>query len=83
MKSSEKEKNKKHLNDHINQRRNFAPYVVSCEGMLGENINLPQFSGEKISDKWNRPYCATVSFFRKTFAIALFRAKIGVLEVLQ
>ena len=35
IKNEEAEKKRKHLNSCLEQRRNFTPFVVSCEGMMG------------------------------------------------
>ena len=76
IKSAEKEKKKKYLNDCLNQRRHFTPFVVSCEGMLGKEAStFLNRLGKSLSDKWKRPYSTTISFVRTRFAIALVRAK--------
>ena len=58
------------------QRRNFTPFVDSCEGLLGKeaDVFLKRLS-MKLAEKWHRPYSQTVSFVKTRFAISLVRAK--------
>ena len=76
LKHAESAKKKKYLNACIEQRRHFAPIVISCEGMMGREASIFfKRLAMKISEKWHQPYSQVISFVRTRFAIALVRAK--------
>ena len=47
----------------LKQRRHFTPFVVSCEGLLGKEVDtFLKHLSKKLADKWRRPYSRAVSF---------------------
>ena len=60
----------------LEQRRLFTPFVVSCEGLLGKEVDTFWKSlSKKLVDKWRRPYSQIVSFIKTCFAIMLLCTK--------
>ena len=76
LRSHEQRKKKKYLEDCLAQRRDFTPFAVSCEGMLGREADcFIKRIAMKLARKWSRPYSQVVSFAKTRFAISLVRAK--------
>ena len=76
LRANEVRKKKHYLRACHDQRRDFTPVVVSCEGMLGPEANtLLKRIAFKLAEKWHRPYSQVASFVKSKFAIALLRAK--------
>jgi hypothetical protein len=71
----EKEKKRKYLKPCLKQRRNFTPFVVSADGLLGKEaeVLLNRLAG-KISIKWGKPYSEVCGFVRARMSIAMVRA---------
>ena len=76
LRSAKVEKKKKHLDLCLKQRRNFIPFVASCEGMLGREADVfLKNLAKKLAKKWERPCSRTTAFVRTRFAISMVRAK--------
>ena len=76
LRSHEQRKKKKYLEDCLAQRRDFTPFAVSCEGMLGREADcFIKRIAMKLARKWSRPYSQVVSFVKTRFAISLVRTK--------
>ena len=76
VKSAENEKKNKGLEPCLDQRRNFTPFVVYCEVLLGKEVDLfLKRLSMKIAEKGHRPYSQTVSFVKPRFTISLVRTK--------
>ena len=76
LRSNEVRKKRHSLWAFHDQRREFTPVVVSCEGMLGPEANtLLKRIAFKLAEKWHRPYSQVASFVKSKFVIALLRAK--------
>ena len=72
---AEEEKKRKYLQACLEQRRHFAPFVVSADGMLGREAEalLKRLSG-KLATKWEQPYSQVCGFVRARLSIAIVRA---------
>jgi hypothetical protein len=57
LSAHEREKKKKYLGACLEQRRHFSPFVVSADGLLGEEakILLRKLSA-MLAEKWEKPY---------------------------
>ena len=76
MRRHEQRKKKKYLPDFQAQRRDFTPFVVTTEGMLGREADcFLKRVAMKLAKKWSRPYSQVVGFIKTRFAVALARAK--------
>jgi hypothetical protein len=53
----ERERKKKYLEEYLEQRRHFTPFVVSTDGLLGkeEKVLLKKLSAI-FAEKWEKPY---------------------------
>jgi hypothetical protein len=75
LRKHEQRKKKKYLADCQAQRRDFTPFVVSCEGMLGREADcFLKRIAMKLATKWSSPYSQVVGFIKTRFAISLVRA---------
>ena len=60
---AEKEKKKKHLKDCHEQRKDFPPFVVSVDGLLGKDAQmLLKKISAFLAAKWGRPYSQTAAY---------------------
>ena len=76
LRRHEQRKKKKYLPDCQAQRRDFTPFVVTTEGMLGREADcFLKRVAMKLAKKWSRPYSQVVGFIKTRFAVALARAK--------
>jgi hypothetical protein len=75
LKQHEQEKKNKYLQACIKERRHFTPFVVSTDGMLGEEAKrvLQRIAGT-LAKKWNKPYSQMVNFVRTRISIGIARA---------
>ena len=61
----EREKKKKYLNNCLQQRRTFTPFVVSSDGLLGrEAKSLIKQLSVLLTEKWNKPYSVVCGIIR-------------------
>jgi hypothetical protein len=73
--NQEKQKKSKYLQECLQQRRAFVPFVVSTDGMLGyEANNLLRQVSRKLANKWRLPYSKVCSIVRTRVGIAIVRA---------
>ena len=73
--SHEKQKKKKYVDDCLQQRRTFSPFVLSSDGMLGfEANNVLKQLARILADKWERPYSAVCGMVKARISIACVRA---------
>jgi hypothetical protein len=74
LKYHEKEKKNKYLQDCIEQRRDFTPFVVSTDGCIGEEGKkaLKRIAA-RLSARWNKPYSQTLAFVNARMSIAIAR----------
>ena len=71
----EREKKQKYLENCLEQRRHFAPYVVDTYGMLGEEAKaFNKRIGSMLAAKWKSPYSAVMGFVNARVSIAILRA---------
>lgn len=63
IESAEKSKKTKYLEDCLEQRRDFTPFVTSVDGLLGKEAQiLLKKIAELLAKKWGRPYSKTASY---------------------
>ena len=75
LQSQEREKKKKYLNNCLQQRRTFTPFVVSSDGLLGrEAKSLIKQLSVLLTEKWNKPYSVVCGIIRSRISIAIVRA---------
>ena len=75
LESAEKSKKTKYLEDCLEQRRDFTPFVASVDGLLGKEAQmLLKKISELLERKWGRPYSKTASYVNARISIALTRA---------
>ena len=72
-----REKHKRHDYEEAchYHRRDFKPFVVSADGLLGNNATeILQLLASKLATKWNRPYSPVMCYINARISIALIRA---------
>ena len=75
LQSQEREKKKKYLNNCLQQRRTFTPFVVSSDGLLGrEAKSLIKQLSVLLTEKWNKPYSVVCGIICSRISIAIVRA---------
>ena len=75
LRGKESGKKKHYLKACLQQRRHFAPFVASTDGLLGrEARNLLKAIGRKLSDKWQQPLSTVISYISARISISLARA---------
>ena len=64
-----------YLQDCLQQRRHFSPFVTSADGLLGveETATLKRMSS-RLATKWRQPYSKTCGYVKSRVAITLVRA---------
>jgi hypothetical protein len=71
----EKDKRNKYLKACQEQRRSFAPIVISSDGILAyEAKNLVRHLAKKLAKKWSQPYSQVMGFLSTQISIATIRA---------
>jgi hypothetical protein len=72
----EPEKKRKYLEPCLAQRRHFTPFIVSTDGMLGEEATFfIRRLSSILAEKWHQPYSVVCGGFIKLFlSIAIARA---------
>jgi hypothetical protein len=75
LENHEKEKKAKYLEPCLKQRRHFTPFVVSTDGLLGEEAKsvLKKLS-IALSVKWNKSYSEVRGYVNARMSIAIVRA---------
>ena len=75
LKTAERSKKKKHLAHCQQQRRHFTPFVVSTDGLLGDEANaLVKRLATVLSQKWEKAYSRICGWLRSRIGIAIVRA---------
>jgi hypothetical protein len=70
-----KEKKRKYLEACLKQRRHFTPFVVSTDGLIGEEARtVMRKLSEKLADKWRKPYSEVSGYVNAHMSIAIVRA---------
>ena len=73
--SHEQQKKKKYLEECLQQRRSFTPFVISADGLLGtEAKNVLKQLSRHLAEKWERPYSVVCGLVRARMSIACVRA---------
>jgi hypothetical protein len=73
--SQEAEKKKKYLQACLEQRRHFTPFVVSTDGLIGQEAGeLLKRLSLRLAEKWERPYSVVRGFVNARMSIAIVRA---------
>jgi hypothetical protein len=71
----ERAKNRKHKRACQLQRRQFAPFIASCDGNFGPHAKqLMQRLANLLAKKWNRPYSAVANYVYSRISISLLRS---------
>ena len=75
LRAKEKEKKRHYLKACQHQRRHFAPFVASTDGILGKEAHaLLKTIGRKLADKWQLPQSSVMSYISSKISISLARA---------
>ena len=75
LQSQEKEKKKKYLSACQKQRRAFTPFVISVDGLLGQEAqNVIKQLSRRLAVKWQKPYSMVCGIVRSRISIACVRA---------
>ena len=75
LKTAERSKKKKHLNHCQQQRRHFTLFVVSTDGMIGDEANaMVKRLALVLSQKWEKTYSRVCGWLRSRIGIAIVRA---------
>jgi hypothetical protein len=73
--SQEKEKKRKHLGPCLDNRRHFAPSVLSVAGLLGrEAQTFAKRLAVKLAGKWQKPHSQAAGHVKARLSIAAVRA---------
>jgi hypothetical protein len=73
--TQEKEKKRKYLENCLQQRRHFTPFVVSVDGLLGkEATTFSKRLAAKLASKWQRTYSEVCGYVNARLSIAIVRA---------
>ena len=71
----EKAKKHRYLKACLDQRRDFAPFVVSTDGLVAREAKATlQRLASLLSEKWHRPYSAVCGYVQARMSIAIVRA---------
>ena len=75
LETAENSKKSKYLEDCLEQRRDFTPFIASVDGLLGKEAQmLLKKISELLARKWGRPYSKIASYVNARISIALTRA---------
>jgi hypothetical protein len=68
-------KKNKYLENCLQQRRAFTPFVISVDGLLGyEAKNLLKRLAFHLAEKWQKPYSVTCGLVKSQINLACVRA---------
>ena len=68
----EREKKKKYLQACLDQRKHFTPFVVSTDGMIGQEAGeLLKRLSLQLADKWEQLYAVVCGFVNAQMSIAI------------
>ena len=72
---AQRDKNGKHRANCKRVRREFIPFIASCNGNVGPLAErLLQRIAAKLSEKWEQPYSVTIQFVRNRVSLSLARS---------
>ena len=75
LREHEKNKKKKYLEACKKNRRNFTPFIISTDGLLGKETDLLlRKVALQLTAKWHLPYSQVINYVRTRIAIAITRA---------
>ena len=80
LRAAELEKRRKYAVECREECKDFAPFVVSRDGMVGrEARNLMTRLAKTLHQKWNIPFCRTSFFVKSRMSLAILRSTTHVL----
>ena len=75
LRQKEDQKKRKYLKACHAQRRHFAPFIASTDGVLAREAKaILKCIAEKLSQKWQQPYSSVMSYVTGRISISLARA---------
>jgi hypothetical protein len=75
FKEHERNKNRKYKRACMHFRRDFTPFIASCDGLLGPQAHqLLRRLAAKLANKWSRPYSAICGYVFSRISLALLRS---------
>ena len=75
LEAQEKEKKDKYLKSCLERRRHFTPFVVSVDGVLGdEALTTLRRLSRKLAGKWKRPYPVILGYVKAKISLSVLRA---------
>ena len=75
LETAEKEKKKNHIDACLRQRREFNPFIVSADVLLGvESEATLKRTTSRLVTKWKESYSHTCGYTKSRVAITLIRA---------
>jgi hypothetical protein len=75
LRQKEDHKKRKYLKACQAQRRHFAPFIASTDGVLAREAKaILKCIAEKLSQKWQQPYSSVMSYVTGRISISLARA---------
>lgn len=81
LENGERIKKNKHLPGCIEQRRDFTPFIMSLDGIIGkEGDRLSKQLAALLSKKWQKPYSRTCHYVRARLKIAAIRGAVKCLR---
>ena len=80
LRAAELEKRRKYAEECREEGMDFAPFVVSRDGVLGrEAKNILARLAKTLHHKWNIPFCRTSFFVKSRMSLAILRSTTHVL----
>jgi hypothetical protein len=74
LQQNEIAKKAKYLDACLQQRKHFAPFVISTDGLLGtEAKQILQRLANRLADKWSQPYSVTRAYVNSRISFACCR----------
>ena len=75
LQSHEHSKNRKYKQSCIAQRRDFVPFIASCDGLIGPHAKkLLQRIAQELSKKWSQPFSSVTSYVYSRISLSLVRS---------
>jgi pantothenate kinase len=73
-KHTKQEKERKHLEDCLEQRCHFTPFVVSIDGLIGRGKRtLMKKLSVMLAEKWEKPYAEVCGYVTARMTITIVR----------
>lgn len=73
--NQERDKKRRYLKACHAQRRDFSPFVISTEGLLGKEARaILKRIASQLSIRWDRPYSVIMNFVKTRLAFAITKA---------